>query len=404
MTIKKQIQKNKIVFISFYYWPPHFGGELRIAIDRLEAMAARGYRVVVLTSGVENYPSKEVVNGIQIRRSPTVGFGRVAKRVNRLLFWIWAYLKLVFESNVAVVHVESIVNVLGYIPSHSYASVLLSIANFKKARTLCVHSLASNETNYFQILSKSQFAYLGKYDRIVSVSNALHEAVQKVFPTSAALAVCGIRDDIFRPLTEVEQRSFRQEMGISDSDIVFSFLGSFEKRKGLDLIIEAFLKHNHERKWKLWLVGPYRKEESPYVRENEVAELIAPLGLDNKRVKFWGKIDDRTELARIIGSSDIFLFPTRREGFGIAPLEAMSVGVPVIVSRIPGITDLANIDGVTGLYIEPGNQSQLEQAMIKLAENPELRLSMKDKARVRILENFSWDNYIDHWQEIYFGD
>lgn len=402
MKSNKKQPKNKVVFVSFYYWPPHFGGELRIAIERLEAMAARGYQVVVLTSGEEGFTSKEDVHGLHIRRSPTVGFGRIAKRINRLLFWLWSYPSLFLESNVAAVHIESIVNVLGYVPSYNYASILLHIAHLKKARTICVHSLASNETSYFQITTKAHKDYLSKFDCIVSVSNGLHEAVRRVFPQSAALAVCGIRDDIFQPLPDFERRQFRQEMGISESDIVFSFLGSFEKRKGLDLIIETFLKYHQDRPWKLWLVGPYRKEESQFVRENEVAELIEPLGVDNKDVKFWGKIDDRAELARVIGSSDIFLFPTRREGFGIAPLEAMSAGVPVIVSRIPEITDLANIEGVTGLYIEPGSQTQFEAAMLKLAEDNELRLSMKEQARTRIVESFSWAKHIDHWQEIYF--
>ena len=394
----------KIVFISYYYWPPHFGGELRIAIERFQSICERGKEVVVFTSAVPGYPRSEIRDGIKIFRSPSIGWGRIARRINRLIFWFWLYCRLLILKNMAALHIETIVNVLGYIPAHQYALLLLQIAKIKGARTICVHSLASNESDIFNLGNKWEKKYYDRMDSIVCVSNALFSAVKVKYPEKAILEPCGIHEDIFFPLSKQERDSFREEHHITSSDIVFSFTGSFEFRKGLDLIIDVYNQLRAQMNWKLWLIGPYRKEESQYIHEEEVRALIRPLEQDYGRVKLWGRIDDRKLLARVISSSDIFLFPTRREGFGIAPLEAMSCGIPVIVSRIPGITDMANIDGITGLYIKPGDRHDLEAAMMQLANNADLRRKMGEQGRLQIVTNFSWNTHIDRWEEIYFSD
>jgi glycosyltransferase involved in cell wall biosynthesis len=97
----------------------------------------------------------------------------------------------------------------------------------------------------------------------------------------------------------------------------------------------------------------------------------------------------------------VFVFPSRKEGMGIAPVEAMSVGLPVIIARIPGITDLANQDQKTGLYVPVGDAKELKQAMGRLGEQPELRLQMGACARQRVLNKFGWQQYITCWEEVY---
>lgn len=393
---------GKVLYISHYYWPPHFGGELRIAIERLETLVQKGYTVKAFTSGVNGYPASEVLNGIEIRRSPRIGSGRVAERINRLLYWIWIYFQLLLERNVQVVHVEVILGVMGWINPFVYGNILLGIAKLKGAKTIKVHSLASNDQEAFVVSSRPEHKFFQKVDTIVSVSPFLHEGVKKQFPEKAKLCVCGIRNDVFQIPEERARKEFRAAHGIQADDVIFTFLGSFEYRKGLDMIVNTFVKNIDRQNWKLWLIGPYKKSESPYVREEEVAELIKPLEILSDRVEFWGKIDDRIQLAQILGASDVFLFPTRREGFGLAPLEAMASGLPVIVTRIPGITDLANVEGETGFYIELNDQDLLEKRMIQLAEDPELRKSFGLAGAVKINQGFAWKDHVEKWERIYF--
>jgi glycosyltransferase involved in cell wall biosynthesis len=79
----------------------------------------------------------------------------------------------------------------------------------------------------------------------------------------------------------------------------------------------------------------------------------------------------------------------------------MATGVPVVIARLPGITDLANIDGVTGLYVAPGNVEQLKEAMRRLGEDKVLRQRMGQAARQRIVEAFSWDQHVSRWEQLY---
>ncbi len=398
-----EIKKGKIVFVSHYYWPPHFGGELRVAIERLESLSQRGVEVVALTSGVEGFPSNELRNGIKIKRSPTVGFGRIARRINRLIYWIWLYFTFLFEKNVDVLHIEVVLGVLGLINPYSYARVLLWLAKLKKARKVVVHSLASTDEEAFATKSGSEAKFYQAIDKIVSVSPLLQEGVEKVYPESAVLSVYGIHNEIFKLREAEDKQAFRKKNGVQDGEVVFAFLGSFEYRKGLDMIVEAFTKYGREHKWRLWLIGPYRKSESPYVRENEVEELIAPLKSVEDLVTYWGKVDERGRLAEILAAADVFLFPTRREGFGIAPLEAMSAGLPVIVTRIAGVTDLANLEEETGFYIEMNDQETLEKRLLELSANPDLRQKMGLAGNARINQEFGWEKYLDEWERIYFG-
>jgi len=79
----------------------------------------------------------------------------------------------------------------------------------------------------------------------------------------------------------------------------------------------------------------------------------------------------------------------------------MACGVPVIISQIPGITDQASIEGVTGRYIEVNNAEALRNAMIELGNGSELRQKMGKAARQRIVEQFGWEKHIDEWESLY---
>ncbi len=398
-----ETKKGKIVFVSHYYWPPHFGGELRVAIERLESLSQRGVEVVALTSGVEGFPSNELRNGIKIKRSPTVGFGRIARRMNRLIYWIWLYFTFLFEKNVDVLHIEVVLGVLGIINPYSYARVLLWLAKLKKANKVVVHSLASTDEEAFATKSVSEAKFYQAIDKIVSVSPLLQEGVEMVYPETAILCVNCIHNEVFK-LPEAEgKQAVRKKNGVQNGEVVFAFIGSFEYRKGLDMIVEAFTKYGRENNWRLWLIGPYRKSESPYVLENEVEELITPLKPVEDLVTYWGKIDERERLAEILAAADVFLFPTRREGLPLSPFEAMASGLPVIVTRISGVTDLANVEGETGFYIEMNDQEALEKRMLELSADPELRQKMGLAGNARINKDFGWEKFVDEWEQIYFG-
>lgn len=392
-----------ILFVSYHYWPPHFGGELKIGIERFKTLVERGHSVTVLTAGVVDMPQQEIIDGILVKRSPILFDSRIGRGFRRLIFPIWSIFQMQkFEFD--VLHhggtggINAFCNFLGM-------AIVNWSAHLKGAKTFIVHSLADTEKEMFSnhgIGKQLRNLNLKNIDSIVSVSPALHLGVKSFFPDSAKLIIPGVHDGVFLPLPKSEKDQFRFENQVSNNEIVFSFLGSVSKRKGFDLLLTSFLEMIDQfPNLRLWFIGPKGKMDNQNLVEEEINELIEPLENHQELVHFWGRIDDQKTLANIIGSSDIFVFPSRKEGFGIAPLEAMATGIPVIISRIPGVTDIANIEGQTGLYVEVNNLEELKTAMRRLAIDRQLREKMGKNAHQRIKENFGWQRHIDEWEKLY---
>ncbi len=393
----------KILFISYHYWPPHFGGELKISIERFESLVKRGHQVTVLTSGVPGLPARETQNGIEIRRSPIWHDSRLGRGCRRLLFPVWAQTQIK-SMDFDLIHYGGMG---GISPLHNYLGMarLNRLADRKGVKKVLVHSLADSETEALSTRG-SQARWrnrtLRQMDGIVSVSPALQEGVQRLFPHTARMILYGVHEDIFVPLSDSERAEIRNRNEVQNGEVVFSFLGSVGRRKGFDLLIEAFLALAEQfPHWHLWIVGPKTREESQNIDDCEIDELIRPLSDHAHRVQFWGRVDDRKDLAGILGASDVFIFPSRKEGMGIAPMEAMSTGIPVIISRIPGVTDLVSLEGKTGYYIPVNDADALKTAMITLAEQPDLRAEMGKAARQRIVDRFGWEKHVSEWETFY---
>lgn len=392
----------KIVFVSYHYWPPYFGGELRISIERFESLVKRGHQVVVLTSGSPGYRAHEFINGIEIFRSPEVHPSKTGRGMRRLLFPHWV-VRTMKNIDFDIMHFAGTGGV-DPITSNFGNWLTCKTAKRKGAKLVCVHSLADTEEEMYTergFNRRLRKFTLDQMDAIVSVSPALHEGVKKYYPASAHLLPYGIRDDIFSRLPAGERSRLRSEYAIPENQVLISFLGSVSLRKGFDLLANVFFKvHEQYPDWCLWIIGPYTKTDNQNIDNGEMQALVDELK-QFPNVRFWGRIDDRKHLATLLALSDLFVFPSRKEGMGIAPLEAMAAGVPVIISRIPGVTDLANVEGETGLYIEVDNCESLQSAMIKLGTNMQLRQKMGSAAHQRIVNDFSWEKYIDDLEVLY---
>ena len=392
----------KIAFVSYHYWPPHFGGELLISIERFQSLVKRGHEVHVFTSGVPGMASEEILDGLKVFRSPIINNSRWGRGIRRILFPLWVWSKLSIHKPEIIHHggvggIGPINNWFGY-------SLINQWAKRNKAKTVAVHSLADNDLETYS--QRGWNAFLRNkssksLNKIVSVSPLLNKGVETVFSEKAELITLGIRDDLFAPVPDENRRKLRNYLEVANDEIVFSFLGTVSKRKGFDLLLEAFsILSQENEKVKLWVIGPYTKEDNQNISGSS-KNFFDQLLNTNNRIRFLGRIDDRSYLASLLGSSDVFVFPSRREGFGLAPVEAMAAGVPVIISRIDGVTDLANVEGETGFYIDVGDVPALIEAMRKLANDRELRARMGMAAHKRAVKHFGWQSHVDRWEQFY---
>lgn len=393
----------RIVFISYPFIPENFGGELIISIERFESLVKRGHVVEVFTSGINATPELGGRSPLLIQRSPHVHHSKLGRGLRRLIFPWWAGIRIL-SSRPDLLHlggmggVDPLTNMIG-------ALFILSVAKLTGAKTVWVHSLADSEEKSFTnegFENWCRSVWLDMVDQIVSVSPALEGGVREYFPFKSVGILNAVRDDLFLPLTPEKLELERSKLGAELGELVILFLGSVTYRKGFDLLANAFLLLNSEFKnLKLWVIGPKSKDENQNLNDFEVLQLTSCLEQVREKVKFFGRIDERSEIVGILGSADFFVFPTRREGLPLAPGEAMASGLPVVISKIPGVTDLMVVEGETGYFFEPGDVEGLTMAIQKLILDSDTRKRMGVAGRKRIVEHFGWEKHIDEWENLY---
>jgi glycosyltransferase involved in cell wall biosynthesis len=179
-----------------------------------------------------------------------------------------------------------------------------------------------------------------------------------------------------------------------DRQVHFVFLGRLEDWKAVDLLLEAFAAVAAQTDAVLEIIG------DGDIR-GELEAQTARLGIDSS-VVFSGWLSQE-QCALKMQQADTMVFPSLREGGGAVVLEAMAVGLPVIATNWGGPADYVNSS--CGILVEPASKEGfvkgLTDAMLKLAQSPELRQSMGCAGRERVREHFDWERKVDRILEIY---
>jgi N-acetyl-alpha-D-glucosaminyl L-malate synthase BshA len=115
----------------------------------------------------------------------------------------------------------------------------------------------------------------------------------------------------------------------------------------------------------------------------KVETLVRELGLADS-VRFLGK---QLDFVEVLQNCDVFLLPSQTESFGLAALEALSCGVPVVASRVGGLPEVVDHEE-TGLLVEVGDIAAMAQAVRRLLLDDQLRQRMAQAARARVVERF----------------
>lgn len=150
----------------------------------------------------------------------------------------------------------------------------------------------------------------------------------------------------------------------------------------------------------------YLIEASALIANDDLHFIVAGSGELTSSLKDQAKGDDKVEFVGRISDSewrtylyacDIFCFPsiTRNEAFGLAQAEAMYYKKPVVTFTIPGSgVNYVNLDGITGIECPNCNSKAYAEALVKLTENPELRLQYGENGYKRVIENFSEEAFV----------
>ena len=367
---------------------PTFGGSGVVATEVGMAMAERGHRVHFICYDVP-------------------------RRLNR------------FQENIFFHEVEVHDNPLFTYPPYSLAlaSKMVEVTNYEKLDLLHVHyglphatsaylakqimeegapkvittlhgtdiTLVGHERNYLPITRfsitqsdgvtvPSKFLRMATYDKL----NVPTEYPIEVIPNFVDL-------DAYRLATVKEKADFRKSMGSCPIEgKIIAHVSNFRPVKRIGDVIDAFAAASKELKLHLILVGdgPERSPAEAKVRE---------MGLE-KNICFLGKQEN---VASIIKNCDLFLLPSENESFGLAALEAMSCGLPVVASTTEGLPEVVT-HNETGLLAEVGDVERLAQHIVTILSDHEMHARMSKAARKRVEENFSKDCLISTYENYYY--
>ena len=216
---------------------------------------------------------------------------------------------------------------------------------------------------------------------MIYVSNRVSEEMREYFARSNEKDVViyhGVATSYFNPADRRKLRAReREKLGIADSDFVLLLIGNDWTVKGLPTLVDAMARLGDPR-FKAVVVG--RDSVHPHQRRISRAKL-------DGRVLFLPPSDD---VLRFYAVADAYVGASLEDAFAMPPMEAMACGLPVIVSRKAGVSELIT-DGHDGLILnDPTDSEDLAAKIARLSEDRELSRVLGEHGR-RTAQRYTWD-------------
>lgn len=189
-------------------------------------------------------------------------------------------------------------------------------------------------------------------------------------------SACGVNLTKFDISNKEEYRKdIREQLDIPEDAFVYGFVGRITRDKGINELLEAYKKLNDDSY--LIMVGRSEVDET-------INQELYTWASKNEKIRFTGYT---TVVEQYLSAMDCYILPSYREGFGMGVVEAEAMGVPVIVTDIPGPID-AMIDNETGIVVQKADVESLYNAMISIREDKVRYFAMAEKAHDFAVNNF----------------
>lgn len=195
------------------------------------------------------------------------------------------------------------------------------------------------------------------FEQVISVSDKIRGSLLKKGFSSKKIIVIhnGVETDYFgKKVVGVE---YKKRIGIEGNFNVIGTVGRLSAEKGQKYLIEAvseIVKHSPNTVFLIVGDGPFKKL---------LKDTVISLGLE-RHIIFTGSFP-REEMKNIYSLMDIFILPSLTEGFGLALVEAMAMGIPVIATNVGGIPEIIE-HGKTGYLVPPADAKAISKAIIDL--------------------------------------
>ena len=381
------------MLIAAYY--PDFGGAEVFAQEIAERLVKEGNEVDVITGRtLKGSKSFEVIKGVNVYRVRLVS-GK---------YW-FKYLSLFSYAFVSIITVFILHKRRNCDLIHAIEVFGAGLPGVILKRLIKKPLLVTVQGGYFseegsplrkRILGRLERWCLKNASVVHVISEYLGERARRRGAESVVVIPNGIDERVFYPVNKDEAK---KKAGVADERVILSICPGyvrharpFSYKSGYPELIHALSNLSSQfPNLRLVLIGEGN------IR-GELDALAAELGIRDK-VSFLGFISHK-ELASYLAMADIFIRPSLVEGLGIAFIEAMACGVPVIGTDVGGIPDIIEHDK-NGFLIRPQDRQGMVQALRALLEDEDLRSRFITKGLETVRQKFHWDAIFEQVEGLY---
>jgi len=180
-----------------------------------------------------------------------------------------------------------------------------------------------------------------------------------------------------------ELLAVRKDLGIAKDERMILFVGNLNRNKGVEILLKAFHEVIRNRdSLKLVIMGESVSTQLGY--QDQLDRTVRQLHLES-RVAFVGNYEN---LRGLLGNAAVFALPSFAEGTPLAILEAMSMELPIVATRVGGIPEILR-NGIEGIVVPPGNPDAFAEALIAILDNPLKGNAMGQRGRETAVTRFS---------------
>ncbi len=400
-------------------FPPYVVGGLGTYAEYITREFVKvGHDITIFSTHINGAPTRDVYKGVEVHR-PIVENVNISSVLPMFIpeeVRRWSETGRKYFGDILIYNILSaskLVNDLvrmerrkvDLIVSHDWLGSMggvLASQGLKKPFVFHLHSTEEGRVgNGSATIKRLERIAAEEAERLVTVSYAMRDNLVSLGYDESKIRVVynGIDVDKYDPKRfPSENPKIRQDLGISDDEYLILFVGRLAWVKGADTLIHAMpevLSRVHNVK--LVIVGMGDQQE---LLKHEVDKL----GLHGK-VIFKFEFLPEIEKIKHYAASDICIFPSKYEPFGIVCTEAMTMGKPVIVGAkgVSGFREQVVPTGPNqcGFHIDPYDPHDIAKFIVILLEDEELRRKCGENARKRVLEMFTWEKVAKDTLKVY---
>jgi len=376
-------KKLKIAMLTAFYFP-HLGGTERYVDDLSQALAERGHDITIFTA----YPGPKGAydrSGVTVVRVPSL--------------WVpYAPYAALFPTK----KLRAFDIIHSHAPSFFFANQATRLRGIPHVLTYHNDVYLADQFGFFKLpppskrmiekyFHKSAQLSLRKIDAIVATTRSYAESSSVLKNQRYQVIPIGVHLGEFE---KAFQRLHLESVRRNPQEVLY--VGRLVASKGLVYLIQgAKILKDRRVPFLLTIVGS--GEDSLLLKL-----LVKNLDLE-EQVRFMGPVDQET-LYRRYAEASVFVLPSivRLEAFGIVQLEALAMGLPVVVSDLPGVNELVQHSG-GGWIVPPRDPEALAQTLAYALNHPEERAqrALQGKEYVRIHND--WRRIAQRFEDLYFG-